>query len=46
VLSILLSALFIAMNTIPDFGMAHPRTFAARLVAVVRDNLAGRISQG
>jgi hypothetical protein len=26
--------------------MAHPRTFAARLVAVVRDNLAGRISQG
>jgi hypothetical protein len=26
--------------------MAHPRTFAARMVAVVRDNLAGRISHG
>ena len=26
--------------------MAHPRTFAAHMAAVVRDNLAGRISQG
>jgi uncharacterized protein YqgC (DUF456 family) len=26
--------------------MAHPRTFAARMVAVARDNLAGRISHG
>jgi O-antigen/teichoic acid export membrane protein len=26
--------------------MAHPRTFAAHMAAVVRDNLAGRISHG
>jgi hypothetical protein len=26
--------------------MAHPRAFAARMIAVVRDNLAGRISHG